>query len=312
MPRVEPAPDPGISVSSSLGPHVVGERVVVRRVLHGQTGPTGGPAFTDVLGVVMSWADGVVVVMREDGSTVSIQTADIVSGKPVPPRPPVRQRVSVRAAESHAAAFWPRVDRQSFGEWELRFDPAPTGRPRKRANSCLAIGDPGTSVEAASRTVMDFYAERERPALVQVEADSPHDLALQGIGWVPVGGDAAMLLGSLARASRVIRAGDHNIELAEDGPRAHVTCVENGQVIGSAEAARDGDWLGIHSLLVDAAHRRQRVASSLMDRLLDFGAESGAMTVWLHAETDNTAALAMYESLGFGVHHVCRYLRAPQ
>lgn len=65
-----------------LGPHVVGRRVVVRRLLRGRTGPTGGPAMTDVLGVCESWADGVCVV---DGQAIPV--ADIVAGKPVPPRP---------------------------------------------------------------------------------------------------------------------------------------------------------------------------------------------------------------------------------
>ena len=75
-----------------LGPHVVGRRVVVRRVLRGETGPSGGPAMTDVLGVCESWGDGRCLVRREDGSTVEIATADIVSGKPVPPRPGPRRR----------------------------------------------------------------------------------------------------------------------------------------------------------------------------------------------------------------------------
>ena len=71
----------------SLGPHVVGQRVVVRRVLRGETGPSGGPAMTDVLGTCESWEDGLVRVRREDGTVVEIAVADIVSGKPVPPRP---------------------------------------------------------------------------------------------------------------------------------------------------------------------------------------------------------------------------------
>ena len=74
-----------------LGPDQIGQRVVVRRVLPGQTGPTGGPAFTDVLGVMESWADGVTSVRREDGQLVTIQVSEIVAGKPVPPPPPRRR-----------------------------------------------------------------------------------------------------------------------------------------------------------------------------------------------------------------------------
>jgi hypothetical protein len=47
--------------------------------------------MTDVLGTCESWGDGVVTVRREDGTVVEIATADIVSGKPVPPRPERRR-----------------------------------------------------------------------------------------------------------------------------------------------------------------------------------------------------------------------------
>jgi hypothetical protein len=61
--------------------------VVVRRLVPGENGPTGGPAFTDVLGVCTSWEDGVCVVQPESGDPVTIPLELIVSGKPVPPRP---------------------------------------------------------------------------------------------------------------------------------------------------------------------------------------------------------------------------------
>jgi len=297
---------------------VVGERVVVRRLLPGETGPTGGPAFTDVLGVCVSWADGTAVILREDGTRVSIATSDIVSGKPVPPRPPVRQRVSTREAESHAAPLWPRVERGRLGEWELRFDPAPVGRPRKRANSCLAIGDPGMPIDEAASIVTAHYTERDRPVLAQVEADSDVDRALSGLGWTPVSGDAALLLGSLARARRGLdklhqrETADHEVTLVDDDPRAQSRYLIGESLVGSAEAAYDGDWLGVHSLEVDEAHRRRGIGSALLAELLDFGAEKGCLTLWLHVELDNTAAIRMYEQLGLGVHHTCRYLTAPK
>ncbi len=309
---MEPVPDPG-KRAGSLGPGVVGQRVVIRRLLPGQTGPTGGPAFTDVLGICVSWADGTAVILREDGTRVSIATSEIVSGKPVPPRPPVRHRVTTREAESHAAPLWPRVDRTPLGEWELRFDPAPVGRPRKRANSCLAIGDPGVPIDRAAAAVVAHYRERDRPALVQVEADSGVDRALTDLGWTPVSGDAALLLGSLARARRLLPHNDLpvTVTVTYDDPRAQSRYLIGESVIGSAEAAYDGDWLGVHSLEVNEAHRRQGIGNALLAELIDFGAERGCLTLWLHVELDNAPALAMYEALGLEVHHTCRYLTAP-
>ncbi|HEY9395182.1 MAG TPA: hypothetical protein VIP58_13620, partial [Nocardioides sp.] len=90
-----------------LGPHVVGKRIVIRRLVPGETGPTGGPAFTDILGVCTSWADGIAVIERESGEQVSVPVAEIVSGKPVPPRPNVRLRIGVREAELLSAAIFP-------------------------------------------------------------------------------------------------------------------------------------------------------------------------------------------------------------
>jgi ribosomal protein S18 acetylase RimI-like enzyme len=45
-----------------------------------------------------------------------------------------------------------------------------------------------------------------------------------------------------------------------------------------------------------------------MAALLDWGAERGARTLWLHVETDNEPAITLYESMGLDVHHACRYL----
>ena len=70
----------------------VGRRVVERRVLPGERGPSGGPAFTDVIGILEAWEDDHVVVRREDGSAVHIARADVVAAKTIPPPPPPRRR----------------------------------------------------------------------------------------------------------------------------------------------------------------------------------------------------------------------------
>jgi N-acetylglutamate synthase len=264
--------------------------------------------MTDVLGLCTSWADGVCVVRPEQGPEVAIAMADIVSGKPVPPRASVRQRVTARDAEGHASPMWPGVERSALGEWQLRTDPAPAGRPLKRTNSCLAIGDPGLPLPAAAEAVIGFYARREREALAQVELGSPVEAGLVGLGWRTVsGGDAHFLVSSLAMAVRSARA-DAEVMLTEDGPRAHAVRRTGGAEVGSARAAVDGDWLGLHSLVVPPGHRRQGHAAALVAELLAWGAERGATTVWLHVETDNQPALALYGGLGFRVHHTNRYL----
>ena len=168
-------PDPG--TAHGLGPHVVGQRVVVRRLVRGETGPSGGPAMTDVLGVCTAWRDGVCTVQPDSGPSVDIPVADIVTGKPVPPRASVRQRVPAREAERHSLPMWPLVERVPLGEWELRTDPAPVGRLLKRANSCLAFGDPGVPLPAAAeigpRLLRGSGARRSGAGGAGVRARSP-------------------------------------------------------------------------------------------------------------------------------------------
>jgi N-acetylglutamate synthase len=88
----DPEPGPAAEPVRRLGPECVGRRVVVRRLVRGETGPTGGPAMTDVIGEMLSWGPETTVVRPERGGSVhegpvEIPIADIVSGKPVPPHP---------------------------------------------------------------------------------------------------------------------------------------------------------------------------------------------------------------------------------
>ncbi|MBR8744598.1 hypothetical protein [Nocardiopsis sp. MG754419] len=62
----------------------VGRRVSLRITL-----PGGG--FTDIVGVVESWADGVLVLRRRDDSTVEVAEGDIAASRVVPPVPPRRR-----------------------------------------------------------------------------------------------------------------------------------------------------------------------------------------------------------------------------
>lgn len=178
--------------------------MVVRRVLRGETGPTGGPAFTDALGILVRWADGVAVVQPEEGPAVTIAVADIVSGKPVPPRPSVRLRISPGDAERRALAVWPAIESEPLGDWLLR---AARGYST-RANSVLVIGSPGLPVPEAVQRVATFYADRGLPALAQVVVGSDEEAQLTGLGWVPARpgeDDTLFQVASVAAARRSVR-----------------------------------------------------------------------------------------------------------
>ncbi len=327
-----------------LGPHVVGQRVVVRRVLRGQTGPSGGPALTDLLGVAESWSSGVMTVRAASGEVTAIEIADIVSGKPVPPRPSVRQRVSAEEAELRAQAGWPPRVCRPLGEWLLRA----SGGYSARANSVLAVGDPGVSFEDAAEEVLAFYADHELPAWAQVVVGSAAHDAFESAGWVPARpgeADTEFQVGSVAQVSRAVRRSLPSVVpqvtmgttltpawLAADGhpttglsAQAAAGVLEGPAEVAFAEIGLDGldqpdglvargrvtytdDWTGITNLWVSPDSRRQGLAVVVVRALLEWAAERGATTAYLQTRGDNLAALGLYERLGFRTHHTYRYL----
>lgn len=330
-----------------LGPHCVGQRVVVRRVLRGETGPTGGPAMTDLLGVMESWAGGTTTVRAASGEVTTIAVADIVSGKPVPPRPSVRHRVSPETAERRAVAGWPPLESQPLGEWLLRA----SGGYSSRGNAVLAVGDPGLPFASALSSVTDFYASHGLPPMAQVVVASDVHQAFEAGGWVdarPGEADTRFQLGSVSQTLRAVRRAARPrgltvvIEtvagpgwLADDeralsletvargvlegpdrvgfasvlrpGPDGQDRVIAKGRVAGVLEGS--DDWAGISNLWVDPSHRRQGLGVLVIGALLGWAAERGATTAYLQTRGDNSGALALYERLGFVTHHSYRYLR---
>ena len=304
----------------TLGPHVVGQRVVVRRVVPGETGPSGGPALTDVLGTCTAWGDGVCVVEPDGAGSaepVTIRIGDIVSGKPVPPRSSPRQRVSAQEAQRRALALWPDLETEELGGWLLRRSRTSAAR---RANSVLAMGPSGVD-DGFERVVAHYGALGQRP-IAAVLPGSAEDALFAGHGWVLESHDhdTVFKLTGVATARRsldgvtlpgvsmpgpdVVLTGDDVLVTAE-------VRASDGRVLASGVAAYDDDWVGFRGIEVDPAERGRRLGLLVMAELLDWGAERGATTAYLQVLGDNARAHALYDGLGFVEHHRYRYLAAP-
>jgi N-acetylglutamate synthase len=301
---MDPSTDsPGVG-RHLLGPHVVGQRVVVRRVLRGQTGPSGGPALTDVLGVCTSWEAGLCVV-RTETQLVTVPIADIVSGKPVPPRPSVRHRATPAEAQRRALALWPDLATEPMGDWILRTSESSGAR---RANSVLAIGESGLDDPVSA--VASFYEARGRRPIAAVVAGSAELSLFQDRGWVPESTDADTLfqIAPVSRARRALRGVDSEAAVVEE--QGDLAVVRIGGVASGVAAYAD-DWVGFRTIEVSPEHRRRGLGLAVMDALLEWGAERGATTAYLQVLGHNAAGLALYERLGFTTHHAYRYLARP-
>jgi N-acetylglutamate synthase len=294
---------------------VVGRRVVVRRVVRGETGPSGGPAMTDVLGTCTSWGDGVCVIEPDgDGphDPVTIPLADIVSGKPVPPRASTRHRVSPAEAQRRALALWPDLETAPLGDWLLRRSRTSTAR---RANSVLAMGPPGV-VDGYERVVAHYEALGQRP-IAAVLPESDEDALFRGHGWVLESHDhdTVFKIAGVAAARRSL-AGvalpGLDVSIVGDRVVTAEATTNDGRRLASGVAAYADDWVGFRTIEVDPAERGRKLALLVMAGLLEWGAERGATTAYLQVLGDNARAHALYAGLGFVEHHRYRYLAAPR
>src|SRR4051812_44841484 len=249
--------------------------------------------MTDVLGICESWEGGIVTVRRQDGSVVEIATADIVSGKPVPPRPSLYRRLGDVHADGLALPGWQPIESEPLGEWLLRA----SGGFSSRGNSVLALGDPGMPLSEAVAQVTMWYAARSLPARAHVHPDRPETDAFTEAGWSAY--DPTLLL--LASVAKVIRKlGPHQVAeprhdsfvdeawLATDDRAARygesaravmesgeVTFAtvrdERGAVLARGRGAFHGDWVGVSALWTDPAHRGTGLSSAVLQSLVSWG-----------------------------------------
>ncbi len=317
----------------TLGPHVVGLRVVVRRVLPGLTGPSGGPAMTDLLGICESWDATSTSIRAEDGTLTTIALADIVSGKPVPPRPSRFTRMSADEVEDRARAFFVPAETEQIGDWVLRF----TGGSNARPNSLLPVGDPGTDLDAALARTLEFYAARDRDPVAQVVVGSPIQVELEARGWTvlrPGEADTDVMLAGTATVRRALAGIDPSpVTHAERITRAWLagndralanydavaaslalahasfaTIDEHGIQRAHGRVSVERDWAFVADLMVDADQRRRGFGRTMMAGLTEWAAEAGASVLLLQVLADNEPAQQLYAQLGFERHHGYRYL----
>ncbi|MEE4425589.1 GNAT family N-acetyltransferase, cg3035/Rv0428c family, partial [Streptomyces bugieae] len=124
-----------------------------------------GAEFTDTVGVLTSWDDGVVSITRKNGQSVRIPESSLVAGKVVPAAPARRRGPAASFPELAAvtARAWQPVESALLGEWRLRA----AGGFTRRANSALPLGDPGVPLGEAFGRVEWWYEERGLPPYIQ-------------------------------------------------------------------------------------------------------------------------------------------------
>ncbi|RLP87850.1 GNAT family N-acetyltransferase [Micromonospora sp. BL4] len=127
-------------------------------------------------------------------------------------------------------------------------------------------------------------------------------VAAPSAAWLAI---AAGRKGGLPDAARHVLTAVDQVRFAHAYADGTLVAIGRGTVTGQ------GRWLGLSLVEVLPEARRQGLARAVIAALADWGRSAGATHAFLQVEQRNTAAVALYQRLGFTTHHTYLTRVAP-
>lgn len=247
--------------------------------------------------------------------------------------------ISIDELERVAAEGWQATEQDPFGSWTLRAAEGFTGR----ANSALAIGDPGMPLPLAVEHVRQWYRTRGLPAMVAVAfplgrpEQSAVDRFLAERGWRARSGAIVMtaaprVIGSASDAGISVNVATEpddgwldlyryrggvpppiSRRLLTSAPWQAFASIRTaaGQTVAVGRVAAARGWAGLTAIAVHPEHRRRGLGRHVSAALVAASADRGREGCYLQVENDNAAARALYRGIGFSDHHGYHYRVEP-
>lgn len=296
----------------------IGKRVTIR--LHE---PSGG--YRDIVGFLQSENQ----LINSKSETISFSPDQIAIWREIKPLPdlagkgaPLSQRIL--ELEKISDATWPAEGIIEYGKWRLRISDGFT----MRANSALPlgsapIGEPAAPLSDAVQYVINTYRENNLAPTFTIPLPIYEELDnyLESTGWrIKVGADFLIRdIGELDLAldtDLAVEILDHPSQqwlqvqsdqgldkLMRRYPARYGAIKFDGEIIAVGRIATSGTWSLATRLFVAPGHRGKGVAKILMYHLMAVASGDGATKIGLQVDNENGAGLALYQSMGFRLHH---------
>ncbi|MDP1719667.1 MAG: GNAT family N-acetyltransferase [Candidatus Nanopelagicaceae bacterium] len=305
----------------------VGQRITLR--LHD---PEGG--FRDVVGVLKSET----TIEKRDGSLLQFRPEEVAVWRVITPpadRAGMGSPLSlrIRDIELAANATWPAKEQVQLGDWILRA----SGKFTKRANSVLAIGSPRGNVDLAIGEVIKFYNTRGLTPTFHVALPTYAELGRRlkernwqsGISVNVMVADIEEVLGksqiNISHTNNGVEISgapgeewialqnDHGVlEIMTRSPARYAAFRRDGKIVGVGRASNYAGWTVLTRLYVHPDERGKGLGRNLIYSLLLDAQILGATKVALQVDSKNLDAIALYEKMGFRLHHTYEYFSYNQ
>jgi GNAT superfamily N-acetyltransferase len=296
----------------------IGKRVTIRL-----READGG--LRDIVGILQSEHE----LINSKSQVISFSKDDIAIWreiKPLPDRAGTGSPLSLRIIELEKLSdtTWPATEIIEFGKWRLRISDGFT----MRANSVLPIGagpigePPLALVDAVEHVIKSYRDKGLTPTFtLPLPLYQELDQYLESQGWkIKVGAHFLIKNIDLIETEMFSQfnyeildhpsegwlglQSDHRLEkLMQRYPARYGVIKSAESVVAVGRIATVGSWAMASRLYVEPSHRRKGLAKQLMLLLMVAAREDGATKIGLQVDLDNLAALALYDSMGFRLHH---------
>jgi ribosomal protein S18 acetylase RimI-like enzyme len=236
----------------------------------------------------------------------------------------------LRAMERLAVRSWPARETRDIAGWLWRS----TSGGSIRANSVSTLEFSGGNVDTAIDEAEALYRARGEPVRFNISdivapAGLDQRLAARGYEladpcttlWKPLQGDRPappdvevldaapsdwldVYLGAISASRRPVAA---SIVARVPAPKAFFACHRDGQVVSTGLCVIGGPLAVVMCMASRAATRRTGGARAVLAAIEHFAGHCGARALFLQTGADNTAAQALYASVGYrlaGRYHV--------
>ena len=313
--------------SVGIDPELIGQRLTLRlRDLEG--------GYRDLVGILES----ATTIRKRSGEIVQFDPSQIAIVHPikeVPQKAGTGAPLSLRIAELEALSTqtWPPREIKNVGSWQLRISDGVT----YRANSVFvsgppSFGDPGFEIDQAIEQVEKIYAEANLPAVFHLVHPMYQEFAdyLINKGWKERVGAAFMVydiegtldISETLSAKKLTLLNEdaptpeflalHSDEILEtimnSYPARYLSLRSDGVTVATARMAISSSWAIVTRLIVAESHRRQGLAEILMQAAISISLSEGANKICLQVDRSNSGAQALYDKLGFRVHHTYSFI----